>query len=204
MAAALTGWAGVGAVRAAEDDIFVSDVLLEGDMASVTLNDALQVREIKLTKVGEKTSLRFPEYVSKRGKAYPQVTVHSKKAYDNILESVSSGQPSKEKAKSIKFRVGEPQILSSPTRRANCEITFNDAVSITVGVLKSKREGGNPYWLGYPGRRDEASGKYVNQVVITNPKLKKAVEEAVLEKFQRVAGERGGDAAADEGGGGQE
>lgn len=175
---------------AAEDDIFVTDVLLVEDTASVTLNDALQIREVKVSKTGGRTTLRFPEYVSKRGKAFPQVTVHSKKAYDGISEAVTTGQPSKEKAKSIKFRVGDPQILRSPTRRANVEVTFNDAVSVTLGVLKSKREGGSPYWVGYPGKRGE-DGKYMNQIVITNPKLKKAVEEAVIERFERAQSESG-------------
>jgi DNA-binding cell septation regulator SpoVG len=179
-----------GPAAAEEADIFVTDVLIADDNASVTLNDALQIREVKVSKTGGRTTLRFPEYVTKRGKAYPQVTVHSKKAYDNIAAAVAAGQPSKEKAKSIKFRVGEPQLLRSETRKANVEITFNDAVSVTVGVLKSKRQGGAPYWIGYPSRRGD-DGKYVNQVVVTNPKLKKAVEEAVIERFERAQSESG-------------
>jgi DNA-binding cell septation regulator SpoVG len=193
------------AARAEDGDVFVTDVLIVDDTASVTINDAIQVRDVKIIKTGGRTTLKFPEFVTKRGKAYPQVTVSSKKAYDAIVQAVTSGKPSKEKAKSIKFRVDEPHLLRSPVRRANVEVSFNDAFSVTLGVLKSKRADGNPYWIGYPGRRDDASGKYLNEVVITNPKLKKAVEDAALEKFERALKESGGEQGAQSSGGdGQE
>ncbi|HRY29731.1 MAG TPA: hypothetical protein P5079_06790 [Elusimicrobiota bacterium] len=185
-------------VRAEEGEIFVTDVLVVDNNASVTLNDAIQIRDVKVNKSGDRITLKFPEYVGKSGRAFPQVTVQSKKAYDNIVEAISSGQPSKDKAKTIKFRVEDPQILRSPSRRANVEVTFNDAISMTLGVLKSKREG-QPYWIGYPGRRNAETGKYVNQVVIINPKLKKAVEQAILDKFERALSEQG-ESGGEEGG----
>jgi DNA-binding cell septation regulator SpoVG len=202
MAAILVGLAGTGFSAPADDaKILVTDVSIQEGMASVTLNDAIQIREIKVMKSGNQTSLRFPEYVSRSGRAYPQVTVHSKEAYDNILQAVKTGKTSGEKSKSIKFTISEPQILRSPTRRANVEVTFNDAVSVTVGVLKSKRQSGDPYWVGYPGRRPEGGGKYINQVEVTNPKLKKAVESAVVEKFQRAQSEKGEVEEPSQGGG---
>lgn len=180
------------AAPAASGDLLVSDVLVSDDGAAVTLNDAVQIREIKVMKTEGRVNLRFPEYVAKSGKAFPQVSVQSKKVYDAIANAISSGKPSAEKVRSIKFTITDLKLLRSATRKANVEVTFNDAVSITIGVMKSNRPGKDPFWISYPSRKPEGGGRFVNQIVITNPKLKKALEDAVIAKFQRAVSEQGG------------
>ena len=62
---------------------------------------------------------------------------------------------------------------------------------VTVGVMKSKRKGSRPFWIGYPGRKPEGGGRYINQFVVTNRKLKNILEKSIIRKYERAVSEEG-------------
>ena len=61
---------------------------------SITLNDIIVIKEIKVkkTKIGQReiVNLEFPTYISKRGKAYPQITVLDKTLQDRIIKVITT------------------------------------------------------------------------------------------------------------------
>lgn len=182
----------------AADPIVVSAVSVEQPeeggppMAEVILNRAIKVREIKVIKTKTGTVLQYPEYVSRRGRRYPQVKMLTKEAADTVKQAILTGKPTPggDKVRNISFRVESVFPLRSPTRKANAEVVFNDAVQVTLGVMKS-RYGQDEYWIAYPARKDEASGRWLNHVQILNQRLKQAVEQKVISEYKAQVGGEG-------------
>lgn len=156
-------------------------------LASVVIDNVLKINEIQVIKIGDKTTLKFPVYVSRSGREYPQVKVHTKEANDKILKAIETKKPSSEKPKSVKFKIGEIFHLRNPkTRLANVDITFNNEITVVVGVMRSKREG-QEYWIAYPSRKDETTGKWLKQVIIINREFKYKVEDEIIKAFKASA-----------------
>ena len=89
----------------AADEIYVTSVektpVEDGgavkEMVTIVLNDCIKIKEIQVIKVGGQVSLKYPTYVSKKGKEYPQFEPLTKQAKDEIEKAVSSGQPSQKR-----------------------------------------------------------------------------------------------------------
>lgn len=182
----------------AADEIYVTSVektpVEDGgavkEMATIVLNDCIKIKEVQVIKVGGRTTLKYPVYVSKRGKEYAQFETLTKQASDEIEKAVTSGKPSSKSSKSISYKISNYSPLrSQSSRKVNVSLDFNNAVRISCGLMESKK---GP-WISWPARKDENTGKYVKQVLITNKKLKDAVETALKEKYQKSAGESSSD-----------
>jgi len=164
-------------------------------LARVLINNVLEISEIQVLKVGGRTSLKFPEYVSKKGKVYPQITVHTKQANDAILNAVTTGKPSAEKSKAISFKVTKFSRFTRPsTLKVFAAVMFNDAIEVECKIMEGKR---GP-WVSWPARRPEGGGKWINQVSIKNKAVKDAIEKTLLERYAKMLQESGGSAGAGE------
>ena len=172
----------------AADEIYVTSVekspVEDGgavkELATIVLNDCIKVKEIQVIKAGGRATLKYPVYVSKRGKEYPQFEVLTKQATDEIEKAVSSGKPSSKQVKAISYKISNfSPLRGQSARKVNVNIDFNNAVRVFCGVMESKK---GP-WISWPSAKNESTGKYVKQVLVTNKKLQDAVEKALLEKY---------------------
>lgn len=162
----------------AEPALRVTGVALSGDAAAVVLNGALVIRDVRLPR-GRRT-LDLPG----AGAGRAQVRIPSFAAYREILDAVRAGR-AYGPASPLPFSVGEPR-LHRGFRRAEVDVTFAEAVVVTAAVFRGSA-GGPAYWVGFPGRRT-AEG-FRAQVFLLDPALKRAVEEAVLQRFERTLSE---------------
>lgn len=178
----------------AADEIYVTSVektpVEDGgavkEMATIVLNDCIKVKEIQVIKVGGRISLKYPTYVSKAGKEYPQFEPLTKQAKDEIEKAVEKGKPSSSASKSISYKISK---YSRFTRQSSLKVfaavDFNNAVRIECKVMES----GKGPWISWPSRKPEGGGKWVKQILITNKKLKDAVEKALMDKYKSSASE---------------
>ncbi len=157
-------------------------------LATVLINNVLEIGEIQVLKVGGRTALKFPEYISKRGKVYPQITVHTKQANDALLKAIESGKASTEKAKSISFKVTKFSRFTRPSKlKVFAAVMFNDAIEVECKVM----EGNKGPWISWPARKPEGGGKWIRQVAIKNKAVKDAIEKTLLERYQKMLSEGG-------------
>jgi len=193
---------GTGAGVPPSRDVIVTEVEVtpvdEGavkGLARVLINNVLEISEIQVLKVGGRTSLKFPEYVSKKGKVYPQITVHTKQANDAILNAVTTGKPSGEKSKAISFKVTKFSKFTRPSKlKVFAAVMFNDAIEVECKIM----EGNKGPWVSWPSRRPEGGGKWINQVAIKNKAVKDAIEKTLLERYAKMLQESGASGGAGE------
>lgn len=159
-------------------------------LAKVVINDVLEISEIQVLKVGGRTSLKFPEYVSQKGKVYPQISVQTKQANDAILQAVETGKPSAGKAKAISFKVTKFSKFTRPSKlKVFAAVMFNDAIEVECKIM----EGNKGPWISWPARKpDDGGRKWINQVVIKNKAVKDAIEKTLQERYSKM-GSGGGD-----------
>ena len=178
----------------AENEIYVTSVektpVEDGgavkEMAIVVLNDCIKVKEIQVIKVGGRISLKYPTYVSKAGKEYQQFETLTKQAKDEIEKAVETGKPSAKSSKSISYKIAKfSRFNRQSVLKVFCAVDFNNAVRIECKVMEGKK---GP-WISWPSRKPEGGGKWVKQILITNKKLKDAVEKALMDKYKAMGSE---------------
>jgi len=155
-------------------------------IASIVLNNAIKISEIKVKKISGRTSLKFPEYVSKRGRVYPQVKVLDPAAEKEIISAVRKEEPSAETSNKISFKVSKFSLFnrSSSKLKAFCSVVFNNKIEIECKVMEGKW---GP-WISWPARPPDGGGKWIQQVEIKDRNLAKAIEKALVSRYEEETG----------------
>ena len=158
-------------------------------VAKVMLNECIVVREIKVMKVDDKTVLKFPEYISKKGIVYPQIKFLTKEARNAVVEAIETGKPSENKVERVSFKVTDWfRLRRAGKRKVNVEVTFNNAVAVSCGIMEGKR---GP-WVAWPSRPPEKGRhRWIKQIYIYDKGVKKAVEKLLLTKYEAMLQEEG-------------
>lgn len=159
-------------------------------IAEITLNNAILIKEIKLSQENDKTTLIFPTYVSRRGKEYPQVKVLSKDAQETIEEAILTGKPTDRPNKqyTLSYKITKFSPYNQPSSlKVFCSVAINEAIEIECRVM----EGNYGPWIAWPAKKSEETGSYIKQVLITNEALRQAIEKALLKKYKDLVREKG-------------
>ncbi len=147
--------------------------------AEIVLNRSLKIRDIQILEIAGETKLKFPTYVSRQGKVYPQVVVHTKEANETILEAIKNGIIS-EGIIPLEFEVTRILPYEGKTLEAFAAVTFNQAVTVECKIMSGKRG----LWISWPARRPSVAGEgWVKQVVFLDKELKKEVEKELLKTY---------------------
>ncbi|MCS7151793.1 MAG: SpoVG family protein [Endomicrobia bacterium] len=169
--------------------IYITDVQKTAEnLYSITLNDLIIIKEIKVkkTKIGQReiVNIEFPTYISKRGKAYPQVTILDKNLNDKIIKVITSGKPETVSATTVqpKFKIGKysPYRRSTSSLKVFASIIFDDVIEIECKIMHGRR---GP-WISWPSRKDETTGKWVKQVVFKSKEYQKQIEQELLNRYK--------------------
>lgn len=151
-------------------------------LAEITLNGAITVKEVEVRTAGGRLDLKFPDYVSRGGRVFPQVRVLTRQARDAVNAAVASREPSKNAYEPLSFAVTAWKPLNGKSKtKAICTVTFNAAVAIECKIIESA----HGYWVAWPARRPSGGGKWINQVVFLDRDLKAAVSDEVLRRYHR-------------------
>lgn len=181
-----------GSFLHAEGEIYVTRVSMEpladgGDvkgLATIVLNNCIKIQEIEVVETADgKKDLKFPVYISSRKKVFPQMELLSRTAKEEIERAVFSGKPSDASARTISFKISKFQrYRGQSSLKVFVSVDFNKAIRIECKIMESRL---GP-WVSWPARKDENSGKYINQVQLINDKVRKVVEKAILDKYNKM------------------
>lgn len=174
----------VPAVAAGGERIIVTDVRLNpsGDLAEITINGCMEIKDITVMRSGGRVEAKFPEYVSRRKRVYPQVTPLTAQAREAIHEALASGRPRAEKTPATKYAITRFSPLSIKSNlKVIAAVSFNDSIEVECKVL----EGRNGPWVAWPSRRTKERGRWFRQVVITDKRMKESIEQELLDRYAR-------------------
>lgn len=149
--------------------------------AEIVLNGSLKVREIQVLEIAGQTKLKFPYYVSRQGKVYPQVVIHTKEANETIFEAIKGGKISQEVIP-LEFEVTKIFPYKGKKLEAFASVTFNQAVTVECKIMSGKK---GILWVAWPARPSKVAGEgWIKQVIILDKELKKEVENELLRAYQ--------------------
>lgn len=166
--------------------VAVTAVKVDQKSAEITLNDAILIRDIQVSREGA-LSIKFPEYVSKRGRVSPQVKILTQEVDEVIRKAIQTGKAQG----SPKVWDPDKDVKITEFRRFTTdtgffyigEITFADAVSISCTIRKGKKG----VRVSWPYRRIEdetARKRYLDQVSFLDKGLKDTIEKILLHQYE--------------------
>lgn len=168
--------------------LYVTDVQkIAENLYSITLNDLIVIKEIKVkkTKIGQReiVNIEFPTYISKRGKAYPQIVVLDKDLNDRIIKAITTGKT--EKVSSVvlpNYKLGKysPYRRSTSSLKVFASVIFEDAIEIECKIM----EGRHGPWISWPSRKDETTNKWVKQVLFKSKDYQKKIEQELISRYK--------------------
>ncbi|MDD5132243.1 MAG: septation protein SpoVG family protein [bacterium] len=156
--------------------------------ATVTLNDNLVIREIKIDRASRSgiITLVYPEYVTKQERTIPQIVIENQKLGEEIRKAVTEQAASREKAVDIVYKIAKivPYKGKDSPVRGFVKILFNAVISVEARIMDS----GQGSWIAWPGRKTK-EGTWVKQFDIVNQQLKQTIEKAIIDKYSVVISE---------------
>ncbi len=162
-------------------EISVTDIKIIGKTASVQINNVIRIKEIEID--GKKVI--FPYYKSKSGKIYPQLKFLTDESRKVVKDAVLNNKETPKAIRKINYKITKMDPSGKKgTVKAFTAVTFNGVLEIKCKVMESSHKEGS-YWIAWPARPPKKGEKgWKDQVVISNHKVKKIVEEALIKKYE--------------------
>jgi DNA-binding cell septation regulator SpoVG len=158
--------------------------------ADIVVNGAVAIRNVRFSRIGGRTEVRFPEYVSRKKRVYPQVRMLTREAADVIRSSLETGRCSPPGSPSIlQCRISRFSMMRSRSNlKAIAAVTVNGAIEIECKVMGGK----NGPWIAWPAHRSGSDGKWVPDVRITDKRAREEIEIALLDRYDAACSEENG------------
>ena len=155
-------------------------------IASVVLNNAIKISEIKVKEIGGNTRLEYPAYVNKRGKVYLQIKMLDPAFEKDVIDAIVRKEPASKTSNQISYKVSKysPFTRGGSKLKVFCAMTFNNKIEIECKIMEGKWGG----WVSWPARAPEGGGTWINQVEIKDKKLKSVVEKTLTDKYDSESG----------------
>ena len=155
-------------------------------IASVVLNNAIKISEIKVKEIGGNTRLEYPAYVNKKGKVYPQIKILDPAFEKDVIDAIVRKEPAAKTSNQISYKVSKysPFTRGGSKLKVFCAMTFNNKIEIECKIMEGKWGG----WVSWPARAPEGGGTWINQVEIKDKKLKSVVEKTLTDKYDSESG----------------
>ncbi|MFH1353148.1 MAG: septation protein SpoVG family protein [bacterium] len=165
-------------------------------IASIVLNNAIEIGEIEVKNVSGVTRLQYPRYTSKAGRVYPQIKILDPEVEKAIISAINKKEPSPNPSSKISYKISNysPYTRGGSSLKVFCAVTFNNKVKIECKIMEGKW---GP-WVSWPARPPENGGRWINQIEVKDKKLKKVVEQALVKRYETETGSKGKDEAEDD------
>jgi len=166
-------------------EISVTSVHVNGNEASVVINEVVEINEIEISG----NDVKFPAYISKSNKVFPQVNFLTETARNTVVEAVLNNKPSSKRIRSINYKVNKmsPYNKEGSSLKAFASVVFNGALEVECKVMKSRRD--DDLWIAWPARppkKDKGERRWQDQVRIINKKVKSIIERDIVETFKNT------------------
>ncbi|MBN1384428.1 MAG: septation protein SpoVG family protein [Elusimicrobia bacterium] len=173
----------------AADNIYVTNVKkipVDGDgikkiMTTIVLNKRIKVKEIQIDRIDGKTILKYPTYVSEKGKEYPQFEPLTEQAKEEIKNAVINGKASEKSSKKITYKISKfTRYNGKSALKVFCAVDFNNSVRVECKIM----EGKDGPWVAWPSRKLK-NGERIRQVVIKK-KIRKFIEADLIRRYREM------------------
>jgi DNA-binding cell septation regulator SpoVG len=149
-----------------------------------TINNCVLIKEIQAVEQAGGTSIKYPQYTSKKAVSYPQVIFFSKQAKDAVKKAVLNGITGKDLKQNTSFEITRfSKFKKESGLTALCGVSFNGEFEVECKIV----EGKNGLWVSWPARKEVDSGKWIEQIIITDEKLRLKIEQELLAKYEIIA-----------------
>ena len=188
-----TVWFGANAFLQCEamaGDISITEIKIkhvEGrEIAEITVNNFLKISEIGVSRPGGRTLIKFPEYVSKKMRVYPQARFLTRQANEAVRNAVETGKPSVSKGSAFGYKITRYSPYRKTSKlKAFITLNFCDAVEVECKIIETK---GGPM-VAWPSRKPSSDGKWIDQVSIIDKRIRENIELDLLEKYYQMSAE---------------
>jgi DNA-binding cell septation regulator SpoVG len=154
----------------------------------ITINDAIVINDVRLLEARGKKFLKFPEYVSRRKRVYPQVVFTTREANEAVRNAVINSAAEPARHYNMEYKItGFSKFSKKSNMKILATVSFNDALEIECKII----EGKNGPWVSWPSKKLEKNKTWFRQIVITDKKLKEAVENDLLSRYEAMAAKEG-------------
>lgn len=170
------------AVPEASAVMAVTEVSVKGKEASVVLDGYLKISSIDVLKRGDQVRIKPPIYVSKAGKIFPQVDFKSSSIEDRVISAIKTGKPVGSVSSKLSYKVSKMSLYEASGRssmKAFAAVLFNNEVEVECKVMT----GSKGPWVSWPTTK--VDNKWVKQVDIIKPDVKKQIEKSVIDKYEK-------------------
>ncbi len=163
--------------------ISVTSVDISNDLATVVINNVVEIREIKI----EGNTVEFPTYVSSSGRVYPQVKFRTPSVEREVTEAILNNRPSSERIERITYDItGISTFDREDSSLAGfATVVLNNEMEIDVRLMEARY--GDDYWVSWPARapdKDRGEDGWQDLVRVTNRRVKGIIEEDLIETFK--------------------
>ena len=157
--------------------------------AELTFNNSLKIREIGLSEAGGRRILKFPEYVSKNKRAYPQAFLLTRQALDAARRAVESERPDEhDEPAPLSYSIASITPYRKPSNlKAFASVVFNGSLQVECRII----DGASGPWVAWPARKPRGGGRWIQQVVFVDMDLKRHIEKDLIARYISMTEEDG-------------
>ncbi|NLB34979.1 MAG: hypothetical protein GX817_04060 [Elusimicrobia bacterium] len=150
-------------------------------VASVDLNYAVRINDIRVYERRGQTFLEFPVSVSDTGREYDQMRIFSRPLRNEIRNAIDTGQPSQEKYAEVGFEISKfDKFDRESSLKYFCAVTLNQALEIECVIIDGAKYDAFVSWPS-----EKVDGGYNDQIIPINRNLREAMEAALLKKYRQ-------------------
>jgi len=162
-------------------ELAVTNVRSSSGSYSITFNNSLVVKSLKLKKVGDNYFVMLPEYVAKNKRVYPQARVLTKEANVALIDAMLNGKTSTNIALKLEYAVKKiSQYQKKSNLKAFVTIVFNEALELEFKLISTR----NGFWLAPASIK--TGDKYKQIVDILDKDLSDSIEREVIDKYNKI------------------
>ena len=171
-------------------EIVVTDVKKEKNNGrqsyEITINNCITIRDIEVIERGPRKELKFPDYISQKKQAFPQAMLLTRQSNEAVKKAIFEGAVGAGQIPLTEYKITQfSKFNKKSSLKVICAVSFNDAVEIECKII----EGKNGPWVAWPSRKLKNKGGWVDQIVITDKRMREAVEQDILSKYDAMLAE---------------
>jgi len=165
--------------------------LVDKNTYDIVFNNQIKIKNVVLEKVNDSYIIKFPTYISKKGKIYPQIKILTNELKEKIIDSILHNniqQDNSELSWEIK-KFYQYQKNKESNLKMFCSINFDNELEIDCKIMENKS--GNTYVL-WPSKKSFTGNTNIKQVLIKK-NLKEKIEKELLKRYNALKKEGGFD-----------
>ena len=172
----------IGLASCFASELAVTNVYQSSGTYNITFNNSLEVKSLKLKKVGDNYFVVVPEYVSKNKRVYQQARFLTKEVNIAVIDAIRDGKTSDNSALKLEYSVKKiSQYQKKSKLKAFVTIVFNEALELEFKLISTK----NGLWLAPASIK--TGDKYKQIVNILDKDLGATIEREVIDKYNKIS-----------------